>query len=1043
PTTPPQEATVARPETTPTEPENVAPQREAAEVAQQEAAQRTPEQQAEHVIEQAETGRPQQAKTYTEGQRVAHWEVLEDDYIREQYERKIRRWERGIAQAKAQLEKLSPRATTQRRKIENDIVRWQKEVDSDRQRGAPSPHELQTYREDYIKAVKKAISKGEPVPQQVVDQRPEFTKAVDARARYDKGWKTSFANKSAAINDTMQAERGYKVKRQDGKPITEEQIAEIDQGMREIEEIFGPQADFLRNADVTIAHTSGKHPFLSTYGGVYHGKERTITIGTANIFGEPIPALAHEWAHFLDAEAGYAAGKKVAVFRGKKRVESTWLSEVDGNSFEGEDAANWRSLYRNARYKMTDTIGVRDAFRAKPKEMTKAQEAEREFIRIHLGSYWDRPSEVFARLVEQYASVKRGKAGVSVSGSYFKTPGYWSEKDFTEMLPQIEREINRRLELLRNPRPAEEARPIETPTPRPEPRPEPVQAQTEPEPVRAQPVVEPTPEPEPVAAQPAPEPAPRVEETPQGLPFRVVQGMTNPTRPGKSPRPVWTIEGDTAQYDDILRQAGGQKYKGTWSFWQDPTEKLTQAIQGGAAQPVAQPKPKPDAATAQKLRTIADGMESQIEEKYRPRQANTVRRARMAEGIIAEGDHLKQVQSVLRGLADAIERGDLPEFAQKIQTKSLIDYILLREKWYQPGVHANNLRRLIEKLKGNREAIAIRNKLSQMMHGADDYNHFIRLYSLEDIKFIEKAAKLAEATSYEMPNLADAKRLFKAGINGANYTEVRDYLLSLTRPMSEAEKKQRQIQELERGLIGVPIPGYFPTPRVVVDKMVEKAGIEPGMSVLEPSAGKGNIADVVRETAPDADLTTLEWQPRLSDILKLKGHKVADEQDFMQHQGQYDRIVMNPPFEQLQDVDHVRHAYDLLKPGGRVVAIMSEGPFFRNDRKAAEFRAWLEQVGGTSEQLEAGSFYSSERPTGVNTRMVVIDKPGETMAQPQPAAPALRVEAAPSFAGYGDARKWIDAKAKEYGGKRAFYASEEYKAALPEIQKLYELEIKD
>lgn len=86
----------------------------------------------------------------------------------------------------------------------------------------------------------------------------------------------------------------------------------------------------------------------------------------------------------------------------------------------------------------------------------------------------------------------------------------------------------------------------------------------------------------------------------------------------------------------------------------------------------------------------------------------------------------------------------------------------------------------------------------------------------------------------------------------------------------------------------------------------------------------------------------------------------------------YNRIYMNPPFEEGQDIDHVQHAYKILAPGGQMVAVMSEGPFFRGDRKATEFREWLEGVGGYSEQLPEGSF--KESGTGVNTRLVVIMK---------------------------------------------------------------------
>lgn len=103
----------------------------------------------------------------------------------------------------------------------------------------------------------------------------------------------------------------------------------------------------------------------------------------------------------------------------------------------------------------------------------------------------------------------------------------------------------------------------------------------------------------------------------------------------------------------------------------------------------------------------------------------------------------------------------------------------------------------------------------------------------------------------------------------------------------------------------------------------------------------------------------------------------------METEGQYDRIVMNPPFGDRRDAQHVMHAYSLLKPGGRMVAIMGEGVFFGQDKKAQEFRDWLESVGGTSEKLPEGSFMDPSLPvnTSVNGRMVVINKT-ESGAEP-------------------------------------------------------------
>jgi hypothetical protein len=123
-----------------------------------------------------------------------------------------------------------------------------------------------------------------------------------------------------------------------------------------------------------------------------------------------------------------------------------------------------------------------------------------------------------------------------------------------------------------------------------------------------------------------------------------------------------------------------------------------------------------------------------------------------------------------------------------------------------------------------------------------------------------------------------------------------------------------------------------------------------------------------------SNITTIEPVSPLQNILKVKGYNVSEDRDFMEHKGEYDRIIMNPPFENMQDVDHVKHAYKLLAKGGKLVAITSESPFFRGDKKATEFRDWLDNVGGESEKLPEGSFKTSDRSTGVNTRLVVITK---------------------------------------------------------------------
>lgn len=185
----------------------------------------------------------------------------------------------------------------------------------------------------------------------------------------------------------------------------------------------------------------------------------------------------------------------------------------------------------------------------------------------------------------------------------------------------------------------------------------------------------------------------------------------------------------------------------------------------------------------------------------------------------------------------------------------------------------------------------------------------------------------------------------------------------------KAEDLRRKLQSLQFAKI----PGFFPTPLPVIELMIYHADMVAGpCRVLEPEAGSGGIADVIRERFKDASLTLYERHMSLRDVLTLKGYTLAGA-DFLDAEptAEFDRVLMNPPFENGQDIDHVRHAFRFLKPGGRLVSIMSPGPFFRQDRKATSFRDWFESLSGEKIDLPAGSF--KESGTGVATVLITID----------------------------------------------------------------------
>lgn len=284
--------------------------------------------------------------------------------------------------------------------------------------------------------------------------------------------------------------------------------------------------------------------------------------------------------------------------------------------------------------------------------------------------------------------------------------------------------------------------------------------------------------------------------------------------------------------------------------------------------------------------------------------------------------------------------------------------------------------------------------------------------------------------------LENLEKLNRMGIQTA--PELRSALREFV-SLTENSKAPDKVRQMEREMIGRVNDGldFFPTPQSIATQMIEAAELTPDMAVLEPSAGMGHIAEAIRAAGVDPDV--VEYSANRRELLELKGFNVLandftevkprtfytfgdtfrapdgtvgvmkgsgglgsnrvrlvdsngeqigyfnrDELEGIEHNGLmsgYDRIIMNPPFSNRRDAEHVQHAYTLLKPGGRIVAIMGEGVFFGDDKKAVAFREWLDSVGGTSEKLPENSFMDKSLPvtTGVNTRMVVIDKPASNL----------------------------------------------------------------
>ena len=186
---------------------------------------------------------------------------------------------------------------------------------------------------------------------------------------------------------------------------------------------------------------------------------------------------------------------------------------------------------------------------------------------------------------------------------------------------------------------------------------------------------------------------------------------------------------------------------------------------------------------------------------------------------------------------------------------------------------------------------------------------------------------------------------------------------------------------LKAGVKVVSAPQLFPTPPDLARRMVQEANIRLGMTVLEPSAGTGNLCAAILDVTNPSNLFAVEINHQLCELLSQKITPPQDaaqgicknvlQGDFLEcngNLGKFDRVLMNPPFANGDDIKHITHAIGFLKPGGRLVAICANGP-----RQNEKLKPLIEENGGTWEPLPAGTF--AESGTGVNTALLIYDAP--------------------------------------------------------------------
>lgn len=174
---------------------------------------------------------------------------------------------------------------------------------------------------------------------------------------------------------------------------------------------------------------------------------------------------------------------------------------------------------------------------------------------------------------------------------------------------------------------------------------------------------------------------------------------------------------------------------------------------------------------------------------------------------------------------------------------------------------------------------------------------------------------------------------------------------------------------------------FYPTPQYLIEKMLDGIDWKMVETVLEPSAGKGDLALAVQQKCKSriyqselVDVDCIEIDRNLQHILNGEELRVVHD-DFLTYDAlkQYDLIVMNPPFS--EGDKHLLKALDMQKRGGSIICLLN-AETIRNPysytrqqlvKKLDEYEAKVEFI--------PNAFAGAERKTDVEVALIKVNIP--------------------------------------------------------------------
>jgi len=172
---------------------------------------------------------------------------------------------------------------------------------------------------------------------------------------------------------------------------------------------------------------------------------------------------------------------------------------------------------------------------------------------------------------------------------------------------------------------------------------------------------------------------------------------------------------------------------------------------------------------------------------------------------------------------------------------------------------------------------------------------------------------------------------------------------------------------------------YYPTPEALISKMLMRVDLDKIKTVLEPSAGKGNIVKTLRKFEENYnrrkyDIDTVEISPELRHVLKGEKIRVVHD-DFMTFQTlkKYDLVIMNPPFSAADR--HILKAFNMVRDGGMLVALVN-AETVRNPCNNArrELLRRIAEYNGEITYIENG-FACAENRANVEIAIITVKMP--------------------------------------------------------------------